>query len=333
MSASARDQLERLLLALPHLADDTELPLPELAQRVGTTEDALLRDLHALGEREHDVAGFVETVTLYIGPGAVGAHTAFFKRPMRLTRAELAALDLGLGLLLLERPADEHAGLQRARRTLREASARPPATVSQGVVRAASAAPALPVVPAPVPDAQIAAFGTLSEAREQRRAVHFAYQRADATAAERRLVHPWALVRAHQHVYVVAWCTGARALRLFRLDRISDVQFDHDTFDVPATFDPDSVVRDGRAFVGELPDDVLVVRYTARIARWISEREGVPLDADGSVTVSWPLADDDWAVRHVLQYGPDAAVLGPARIAEAVRAVLASLVAASGEAT
>jgi hypothetical protein len=48
------------------------------------------------------------------------------------------------------------------------------------------------------------------------------------------------------------------------------------------------------------------VKYSPKIARWIAEREGVELDADGSLTIEHPLADQEWGVRHVLQYGPDA---------------------------
>jgi predicted DNA-binding transcriptional regulator YafY len=53
------------------------------------------------------------------------------------------------------------------------------------------------------------------------------------------------------------------------------------------------------------------VRYSAKIARWIAERERVPLDTDGSLTMEHPLADHDWAVRHVLQYGAEAEALEP----------------------
>ena len=62
----------------------------------------------------------------------------------------------------------------------------------------------------------------------------------------------------------------------------------------------------------------LRLRYSARIARWIAEREGKTLAEDGTLTVEHPLADPDWAVRHVLQYGPDVAVLGPDEVREAV---------------
>ena len=35
--------------------------------------------------------------------------------------------------------------------------------------------------------------------------------------------------------------------------------------------------------------------------RWIAEREGKPLDEDGSLTMEHPLADLDWAVWHLPQ--------------------------------
>lgn len=61
------------------------------------------------------------------------------------------------------------------------------------------------------------------------------------------------------------------------------------------------------------------VRYSPTIARWIAEREGVKLAADGSVTLEHPVADEGWAIRHVLQYGPDAELFDPPEL----RALLA----------
>ena len=70
----------------------------------------------------------------------------------------------------------------------------------------------------------------------------------------------------------------------------------------------------------------MLVHYSPRIARWIAEREGVELEADGSLTMEHPLADVQWGVRHVLQYGPDAEVLEPAEVREEVARRLATLV-------
>jgi predicted DNA-binding transcriptional regulator YafY len=72
-----------------------------------------------------------------------------------------------------------------------------------------------------------------------------------------------------------------------------------------------------------------VIRYSPRIARWIAEREEGDQEEDGSFTVSHPLADDAWAVRHVLQYGPEAEVLAPWRIRERVSATLREMLDAS----
>ncbi len=325
MSARAQDQLERLLLALPHLAEDTEIPLKDLAKIVGCDAQTLLGDLAALTSLDRDIAGHVESIELFMTAGSVGARTSHFRRPMRLSRTELAALDLGLGLLLLERPLEERGTIRSVRRKLREASVSPPGRVSQGVVTRAAPTPELPVAAEPVAEPHLENFGLLWKAHEERRAVQLTYQRADAASADARLVHPWAIVRAHQHVYVVGWCMNATAVRVFRLDRIMKVELDGERFDVPADFDVDAVLRDGRVFSGERPDDELVVHYSPRIARWIAERERLPLAPDGSVTVTWPLADDDWAVRHVLQYGVDATVVSPPRIREQVMATLQRL--------
>jgi predicted DNA-binding transcriptional regulator YafY len=69
----------------------------------------------------------------------------------------------------------------------------------------------------------------------------------------------------------------------------------------------------------------MTVRYSPRIARWLAEREGKKLDADGGLTLEYPLADESWAIRHVLQYGPDAEILSPARLRQQLVAKLASI--------
>ena len=67
------------------------------------------------------------------------------------------------------------------------------------------------------------------------------------------------------------------------------------------------------------------VRYGPRIARWIAEREGTPIEADGSTVVEHEAITEDWAVRHVLRYGPDAEILEPAALRAAVARRLADM--------
>jgi predicted DNA-binding transcriptional regulator YafY len=87
------------------------------------------------------------------------------------------------------------------------------------------------------------------------------------------------------------------------------------------------VMPDGKPFHAE-EARTLRLRYSPAIARWIAEREGKAPAEDGSLTLEHPLADTDWAVRHVLQYGPDVTVLEPADVREAVRRRLEGIVGA-----
>jgi predicted DNA-binding transcriptional regulator YafY len=82
----------------------------------------------------------------------------------------------------------------------------------------------------------------------------------------------------------------------------------------------DGVFADGKAFLTAGAVSEATVRYSPRIARWIAEREGRQLEADGGLRISHPVADSEWLIGHVLQYGPDAEVIEP----EATRAAVAS---------
>ena len=64
--------------------------------------------------------------------------------------------------------------------------------------------------------------------------------------------------------------------------------------------------------------DEITVRYSPRIARWIAEREDGEYEPDGSFVVRHPLADLNWGVRHVLQYGADAEALNPPPLRRAI---------------
>ena len=66
------------------------------------------------------------------------------------------------------------------------------------------------------------------------------------------------------------------------------------------------------------------VRFSPRVARWIRERyPRCEVQEDGSVVVTFLATSVEWLVRRVLEYGPDAEVLGPGAYREAVRRAVA----------
>ena len=318
---TAAAQLRRILAMIPHLADGKPHTFAEIAGKIGADEATVRHDLRSVSERFGDEPGaFIEGLQLFVGTDSVSMVSNHFLRPMRLTSQELRALELGLAMIRTERPPDEHAVIERARARVRRTLARLPDDPE----------------PALLSHASIGATGSTEHlaairgALTSRRKLRVSYRRGGATEASDRTIAPYALAAASGMFYVIAHCDQSEGQRIFRLDRIEAATPLTDPYRIPETFSVDEVMRDGRMFKADEPR-TLRVRYSPRIARWIAEREGGTLDADGSLTVERPLADVQWAVRHTLQYGPDAEVLSPPDVREEIgRRLDAAILAATG---
>jgi proteasome accessory factor C len=150
------------------------------------------------------------------------------------------------------------------------------------------------------------------------------YRRGNSAESTERVVHPYAILPVRGKWFLVAWCERSDGVRFFRVDRIQSVERLTERFTRPKDVDLDALLAHDGALVSPAAER-LVVEYSPRIARWIAEREDGEQMPDGSFIVSHPLADDAWAVRHVLQYGPEARVLSPDRVRDEVIATLHSM--------
>jgi proteasome accessory factor C len=315
MPENAAAQLHRILHLIPHLADGELHPLAEVAAKAGVPEVTVLRDLQSISERFEAPGGFVEGLQIYIASEGVSVHSNHLLRPMRLTRGELCALELGLTMLRRERTPEEHPAIEGALRRLREAIIKIPEDDAGDAVTAS----------APVPPGRLEHLRAFREAQREHRKVRLRYRAGGDSESSQRVVCPYAIVFAGGMWYTVAHCESSDGVRFFRLDRVEEVHLLDARFTPAARASVEEVVRSGRAYRSDSAD-TLTLRYSARVARWIGEREGKPLAADGTLTVEHPLADTDWAVRHVLRYGPDVEVLAPASVREGVVARLRSMV-------
>lgn len=304
MADTATSQLRRILAVIPRFADDEEHSLTDVAASVGTTREQLLRDFHSIAER-FDVAGFVESVQIHVSADSASMTVSEFHRPMRLTMPELCALELGLVMLRLERTPTEQQAIDRALARLREAISRLPANDAHEGLREASLLNAT----------DTHQLALLRSAVRTHRVVRIRYRAGGATESAVRDLHPHALVHAEQMWYVVT-VGSDNALRHYRLDRMESVEVLDEEFE-PDRSVLERVMSTGRAFASET-ERRMTVWYSPRIARWVAERAGAPLAEDGSLTLEHPVADDAWAVRHVLQYGPEAEVFGPPVLRELI---------------
>ena len=311
MSDDALERFQRLLRVLPLVADGERHAYAEISARSGVPVETLIADLRTLAAREDGPGGFVDTLQIHLEAKGAAVVSAPFRRPMRLTGRELAALEFGLALLRAETPPEERPALDRARERIRAT-----------ILKLAPGDGLHPTAATPGPEIDLARLAELRRAVTEQTVVRLTYQGSGRGAAEERTVHPYALLPNNGMWYLVAHCKEASGLRIFRLDRILAHRLTASSFRLPEGFSLDAVLRDGRVFLARGTATV-TIRYGPRIARWIAEREGKPLAADGSLTLEHPLADETWAVRHVLQYGRDAEVLAPESVRERLRRLLA----------
>ena len=300
MKETAADQLRRILLVIPRVADGEPHSITDIAARAGVPFATLLRDLQTLSERLDVPGGFVEGVGILIDEETVSVIGSQFKRPMRLTMSELSALELGVAVLKATRPLHEHETLERVLEKLRRAISPLAATDARDGVEHAALGGA----------GDLAHLATLRQGRRTLRKVRLRYVRGDGSDGGDRIVCPYSIFFSSGVWYVAARCESSDALRFFRADRITSAQLTGTTYEMPADFVLDDVLRDGRPLSGESLT-TMRVRYSPRIARWIAEREKVTPEPDGSLALDHPVHDEEWALRHVLQYGPDAELLSP----------------------
>ena len=152
--------------------------------------------------------------------------------------------------------------------------------------------------------------GVLADAAREGVKVRLRYVKPGERAPETRLVSPYGIVFAQGTWYVVGHDASRDDVRVFRMDRVLEAEATTERFRVPADLDVAAFLDEhGRPYrPGEARETW--VRYSPRIARWIVERYGCPLEADGSARVQHVVADPRWAWRHVLQYGGEAVVEG-----------------------
>src|SRR5687768_2987971 len=323
MSETAAARLRRMLLLIPQLADREDHTVEDLARAVGSDRATVMRDIQTLVSRDDEPGGFVPGVNIYFTGEEVSLVSTPFRRPMRLTSSELGALELGLAMLRAERPPDEHVAVNRALERLRKVLVHVPSDMVQMPLDAAATAQRVASLPSP---GNADALAVIQKAMSARRKVRLTYRGGAKTEASERTVQPYSLVVASGSWYVLSWCEVAEGIRSFRLDRMERVELLDEAYEIPATFSVDEHLNDRKVLRAGEPARMRV-RYSSRIARWIAEREGLAVDADGSLTMEHPLADVQWGVRHVLQYGADAEVLEPAEVRDELRRRLGALVA------
>ncbi len=315
---TAHDRLQRLLHVLPAAARDGGASVDDLAETLGTSPGRILEDLRAVTDRVfYHPGGWPDDVRILLDGARVRViHAGGLDRPVRLNPRELLCLAMALrgGAAAGHLPGEDGraALLRRAEEAL--------------CSRSGDAAVSPPVeVPDRAPDPE-ALRETVLAATRARSPLGIVYLKSGADDAEGRLVHPYRVAYADGSWYVLAWCTVAEGVRVFRIDRILEAAPADGSFEVPADFDPAPFFDGGKVY--HAPDDEVVrVRYSPKVARWVRERAEyreaeLEEDGRGGVILRHRVADPGWVVSHALQYGAEAEILDPPEMRALVREVV-----------
>ena len=176
------------------------------------------------------------------------------------------------------------------------------------------------------------AFGPLWEAVRDRRPVTFSYRGAGRSEAQRRELEPWGVVNRHGRWYVAGRDRGRDDTRVFRLGRIAGpVKFcgPPGSVTVPDGADVRELVRDWDSAPAREHSAVLRVRSGAGVGL---RRHAVSVCADEAGPPGWDLvtirfADVGSFADYAARFGPDAVVLDPPDLREAVIARLKGVLA------
>jgi proteasome accessory factor C len=304
---TAADRLPRLLALVPYLIARPGIPLDEAAADFGVTPKQLRKDLELLWMCGLPGYGPGDLIDLsFEGETITVTYDAGMSRPLRLTAAEATALLVALRALANTPGVVDSDAVRRTLAKIESAVGQAqPAGVVVGLTMREN-------------EATGRTREVVLSALARRRAVRIRYYTASRDEISDRTVDPMRMLLVEGRSYLEAWCRLAEDVRLFRLDRIDQVE----VLAEPATPPPHARQHDvSEGLFRPEPDQREAVLVLAPDARWIAEYYPVEdlteLDG-GRARVRMRYTDTSWMVRLILGQAGEVIVAQPDELAYAV---------------
>jgi proteasome accessory factor C len=320
MSTDAQNRLgkrlQRILLLLPYAIKHPGVSLDELARKFELRKKDLVEDLNLVYLCGLPGYGPGDLIDVAMDDEHVYIRMAdYFGAPLKLTPVEALALYAG-GAALVDTPGLEDAdALKRALEKLGKALG----TAQQDAGDVG--------IQVKVERDTAGHLDELNRALRERRRVHLEYLSASRGQLTKREVDPWGLITALGHWYLVGWDHLSEDERMFRLDRMKDVEVRHEVANVPHDFEPE---RYKGAFVGGDSQTRVTFEISPQAARWFADY--YPIDEseemdDGWTRVTLQTGGTRWAATLLLRLGADARNAEPAAIGADARSLAKEIAA------
>ncbi|GAB2467219.1 helix-turn-helix transcriptional regulator [Jatrophihabitans fulvus] len=310
-------RLPRLLALVPYLQARPGIGVEQAAADFGVTAEQLRKDLTLLWMCGLPGHGPGELIDLsFEGESVSVVFDAGMSRPLRLTTEEALALVVALRTLAETPGLADSDAVQRALAKVESAAggAVPDETVAVAIERSEHYR------------------AVLQRAVDERRALRLSYYSASRDERSERVVDPIRLVTSDGQTYLDAWCRRAEGLRMFRLDRIDDVQLLDEPSAVPESVEPRDL---DEGVYQPSPEHLLVDLRLGAAYAWVADYYAIEDarpdtengDSDATV-ISLRVSDPAWVRALVLGSAGQVEVLAPGWLADDVRAEASRALAA-----
>ncbi|MBI5965875.1 MAG: YafY family transcriptional regulator [Chloroflexi bacterium] len=161
-------------------------------------------------------------------------------------------------------------------------------------------------------EAQTPALEKLRRAIREHRSVNMNYQSNMVPHPSQRGLDPYALVHRWGWWYAVGFCHVHQEIRIFRVDRISEITLSDTTFTQLPDFDLQTYLKDQSQIQPQVKARLHFEPTSANlVAGNQSYWESVEPKQDGSVDVTFSAPTLEWAASTTLAYGPAVEVIDP----------------------
>ena len=167
-------------------------------------------------------------------------------------------------------------------------------------------------------------FKTVLEGCLKRRSLSFTYRSLTRDDKTTRSVDPYHLLNYMGTWHLIAYCHLRKDLRNFVFGRMSDLKILENTFTVPKSFNIQEHLQSAFGIYKGLPTKEVTLRFSPEKARWIigqvwHKDQKVKINKNGSLELSFPVADFAEIKMEILKHGSGVEVTRPKVLRELIR--------------
>ena len=172
-------------------------------------------------------------------------------------------------------------------------------------------------------------IGRISEAAIQKKIIEIVYYTMSRKKETRRKVAPYKIWFFDGTFYLIGNCGMRDDVRIFALDRITNIQFTDETFEISEDFNLDDFMKSSFGVFHGKPVRVRIW-FAADIAEYIREKtwhdtQKFETQKDGSIIFEAEVAGTKEIEFWVLKWGAKAKVLAPESLQNAIRSEIEAM--------